>query len=91
MNINCPRCAEPWDTDEFHYLAEELETTYSDIIAQFGRKGCEVIPGQSHNQYAQLDSKRAMLAAVAFEFLGDDVDGIAAMMEDAEALGMWEV
>lgn len=91
MDIYCPRCAEPWNTDELHYLAEELETTFSDIVTQFGIKGCEVIPEQSHNQHAQLDNQRALVAAIAYEVMGDDVDGIAAMMEDAEALGLWEV
>jgi hypothetical protein len=91
MDIYCPRCGEPWDTDEFHYLAEELGTTFNDTMTQFARKGCEVIPEQSHNPYAQLDHRRALVAAVAFEIMGDDVDGIVAMMDDAEALGLWEV
>jgi len=87
MDIYCPKCGEPWDADEFHYVAEENETTYREELAKFSRIGCQVFDGQPCAD--PEDRRRALAMSVALELMGDDVDGIAAMMGDAEALGMF--
>jgi hypothetical protein len=79
MDINCPKCGEPWNADELHYVAKENQTTFSEELAKFSRTGCEVF-GEQHADPA--DQQRALAASVAFKLMGDDVDGIAAFMED---------
>jgi hypothetical protein len=79
MDINCPKCGEPWDADELHYVAEENETTFTEEVKKFSTAGCEVF-GEQHADPA--DQQRALAASVAFKLLGDDVDGIASFMED---------
>ena len=85
MDINCPKCGEPWDAEELHYVAEENETTFSEELAKFSRIGCQVFDGQHCSDPA--DQRRALAASIAFEIMGDDVDGIASFMEDYEELG----
>jgi hypothetical protein len=80
MDINCPKCGEPWDMDELHYVAEENQTTFTEEVKKFSTAGCQVFDGQPCTEPA--DRTRALAAAVALELLGDDVDGIAAFMED---------
>lgn len=46
---------------------------------RFAREGCRVF-GTKHNSSA--DSDRAAKSAVLHQLLGDDVDGIAALVED---------
>jgi hypothetical protein len=79
MDINCPKCGEPWDAEELHYVAEENQTTFSEELAKFRRTGCEVF-GEQHADPA--DQRKALAATIAFDLMGDDVDGIASFMED---------
>jgi hypothetical protein len=87
MDIYCPKCGEPWDNDELHYVAEENDTTYKATLDEFQKIGCGVFDGQPCADPA--DRRRALVMSVGFEIMGDDVDGIAVMMEDAEAFGMF--
>ena len=86
MDIYCHVCGEPVDIDELHYIAEDEHSTFREVLAQFTAEGCTALNGVC-NPFP--DTRRATVAAIASELLGDDVDGIAAMMEDAEALGMF--
>ena len=85
MDIYCPKCGEPWNAEELHYVAEENQTTFPEELAKFSRIGCEVF-GEQHADPA--DQQRALAAAVAFELMGDDVDGIASFLEDYEEMGL---
>jgi len=85
MDINCPKCGEPWDADELHYIAAEHGMTFSQKVTAFSRTGCEVF-GEQHADPA--DQQRALAAAVAFELMGDDVDGVASFLEDYEEMGL---
>jgi hypothetical protein len=43
MDLYCPRCAEPCDSDEFHDIARAEHTTYQDVAARFRTEGCTVV------------------------------------------------
>lgn len=90
MDIYCttPGCNEPWDTYEISVaLAEELETTPAEAMRLFRAKGCAAFPG---NRCANTDgtSLRGEATAALFDLMPNDPDGVAAMLEDAEYLGM---
>ena len=79
MDLYCPRCADPVDNDYFHEVAEETGTTYREVAGAFRSKGCEAL-GDTCNQ--NHDTRAAMYVAAAYDLLGDDMDGAAAMLAD---------
>lgn len=81
MDIFCPLCAEPVDNDELHLYAEEIESTYRAVAADYRKRGCKAI-GMKHNANSSPSSPVALAARVVYETLGDDMDG--AMAELAE-------
>ena len=82
MDLYCTKCGEPWDMDSLHDLVEDgIVANWEEGRKKFAEIGCELW-GCSHNE--NLKSDTAMASALMFEMLGDDVDGIAAMMEDFE-------
>lgn len=91
-DINCPRCGEPWDIDSVHeeisvrhypFLpeGEDYQKEFSRIQAEFYKRGCVTFEGVSV-ECAQSESFKAQASAALYDLLGDDVDGIAAMLED---------
>ncbi len=87
MDLICPRCAEPWDFDEFHYRADEIDSTYDKVTAVFRTKGCFALTDKMCERTGGL---RAEASSVLMDLMGDDMDGAAAMMEDAEYTGMFD-
>lgn len=83
MDIICPVCTEPWDISELHENDEGL--SFSEANTLFHTKGCGAVFGGSCKPVSSL---RGDVSAAMFDVLGDDVDGIAAMMEDFDAMGM---
>jgi hypothetical protein len=84
MDIPCPNCGEPWDNDELHWHARDFDSTYDEVRKDFQKRGCEAldakcVPGRT-NQGA--------VAAEIHALMGDDLDGVASMMEDAQGLGL---
>jgi hypothetical protein len=92
MDIICPRCGEPFDMDELHYINDpdmreadriygtEHLLSYKQAYHIFQTKGCGVLLND-----APCPVRRNMRTAAATAFmdmLGDDVDGVAAMLED---------
>jgi len=77
MDVYCPRCGEPFDVNEFE------NSTQRRI---FFAKGCGVALGEE--QCPDTGSMRALASATMAECLGDDIDGIAAMLDDFDYLGM---
>ena len=76
MDIVCTRCGEPWHTD--YVLHEEPEG--------FRRRGgridrCPVCPREKPKHSVQERERLAAIREVA-DMLGDDVDGLAASLED---------
>ena len=77
MDIYCRKCGEPWDTYSLHDEAEESGRPYSAVKEDFMRNGCSALFG------ARCSSNEARPEiAMAYELLGDDLDGAASILED---------
>mgnify|MGYP001568827145 CR=1 FL=1 len=76
-DLYCRRCGEPWDMDYVNYEMTPLERVHFK-----DGKGCPTCFGTEVKERPF----RAYLAAALDDVLGDDVDGMVAEMEDAEAL-----
>ncbi|KKN37275.1 hypothetical protein LCGC14_0765130 [marine sediment metagenome] len=77
MDLYCQRCGEPWEHYYVHQEMAPLERT------QFLEGEC--CPA-CHGKEIEKRPFRAQLASALAEMLGDDTDGLAAEMEDAEFL-----
>ena len=79
MDIKCHRCGEPWEIDTFHDVASERGTSFDSEVRRFRTKGCVATGwvGQCENSYPNGDAILAL-----GDLLGDDVDGLAALLED---------
>jgi hypothetical protein len=80
-DIACPQCGEPWDMDELHDVPGK---SFTEAYHDFQVRGCEVFDS-SHN--SEPNTQRAAVASVLMDLLGDDVDGLAVELEDAEYFG----
>lgn len=79
MDIYCSKCGEPWDHDELHEIASYNDVTYAETARDFRRNGCAALGGTCNKV---PNEQVAMMATAASELLGDDMDGIAAVMDD---------
>ncbi len=103
MDIRCTKCGEPWDLDCLHDEAtfrypdkpwypngEYSQAAYDPILAEvrddFRKRGCVALGGSRCDGSAGPLS--AAIAAAAFELMGDDIDGVASMLDDAESMGL---
>jgi hypothetical protein len=84
VDVYCPVCGEPWDLDTLHEIDAP---SYQAKRKRFQREGCGALE-TAHNEPA--DGLRASASAALFDVLGDDVDGIAATLEDADAAGWFD-
>ena len=80
MDLLCQRCGEPWDvlgmTDEF---------TPRERVAFNRGQGCPSCEGKAPERFAARAESTSFAREVQTEMrylLGDDVDGLAAMMDD---------
>lgn len=87
MDIYCPLCAEPWDMETLHDAAAEQGTSYQEVAAAFRVRGCNAI-GWSPCNPDTVGTLRAQAASVMFDLLGDDMDGVGAMLDDFEWAGL---
>ncbi|MDD5095432.1 MAG: hypothetical protein PHV74_13795 [Dehalococcoidia bacterium] len=77
MDIYCTRCGEPWDA----YGAQQaLDMTRQEYNRMMEGEGCPCCFGKP----IEDQPFRARLAAELHAVLGDDIDGLAVEMEDAE-------
>lgn len=86
MDVFCQKCGEPWDVfsvSEFR-LAEDGGTR-KDFLAGKGCPSCDW--GQDQDAVESTPSMRTMLMEATADLLGDDIDGIASAMDDAEWMG----
>lgn len=84
MDIYCPRCLEPWDTDSLHdMVAEGTAASYSAAMRAFRRLGCQAFSGEYFGNIPECAPVPggAIVAALA-DALGSDVDGLAAELAD---------
>ena len=77
MDLYCERCGEPWD----HYYVHH-EMTPQERNQFLHGEGCPSCYGKP----VEKRPFRAEIAAALHDVLGDDTDGLAAEMEDAEHL-----
>lgn len=82
MDIMCRICGEPTDIDYLHDVAAEQGSTFNQVRKGFSAKGCEAL-GESHNT-----TSASPAIGLLTDLLGDDIDGLAAELEDAEMLGL---
>ena len=77
MDLYCERCGEPW---EHYYVMYEM--TPEEKGAFLRGEHCPSCKGKE----IERRPFRAQVAGALHDVLGDDIDGLAAEMEDAEAL-----
>lgn len=75
MDLYCRRCGEPYDMDHVNFEMTTLER----IHFKDG-EGCPSCYGKP----VEKRPLRAQLAGGLADLLGDDLDGLASAMEDAE-------
>lgn len=97
MDIYCVVCSEPWDMDTIHdFVAERFPTEpwvvngkhdqekyevyYDKVKQQFFKSGCEAFDC-THSKY-EYEGSKAKIAKELYNEFGDDLDGIASIMED---------
>jgi hypothetical protein len=94
MDIYCVRCGEPWDIDSLHEEVDERNETgetasFDTVRGDFYSRGCAALS----NAFGTVKCERsepvsngklspAMAMSVLVDIMGDDIDGVAAMMED---------
>lgn len=88
MDIPCKNCGEPWETETFHEVAEQLNTTYAEIAKAFSEKGCRAFDGSDYEICDCYTDGRASLRSLLAEALGDDLDGYSSTLDDLEYLGL---
>lgn len=86
MDLKCPKCLEPWDFDTLHEYADDQKMLYEDVAKKFRSKGCGVAFSAWGVRCEKSDSPNAAIVYEIYDLLGDDLDGAAAMLEDAEFL-----
>lgn len=59
---------------------------FQSVRKRWAKDGCEVFD-TSHNQET-MGGNTAKVSALVHEFMGDDIDGIASMTDDAQFLGV---
>lgn len=77
MDLYCTRCGEPWDMDYVNFEMTPEERNHF----KHG-EGCPSCYGKP----VEKRPLRAKIAAAMGDILGDDLDGLASSMEDAEDL-----
>ena len=89
MDINCPRCGEPWDHDCLHEAAAEFDTTYDKIKTAFRTIGCSAIEyGPDAGPTCEVVNNNTTAAMFAAMELSDHADDWASDMDTFEALGL---
>ena len=89
MDIRCGTCGEPWDFDSLHDMEDPATgevLPYEAALHKFQGDGCEAF-GTTHNEDG--NKAAAHVAALLMEVLGDDMDGVASELADAEWLGVF--
>ena len=91
MDLYCQRCDEPWD--QYHvnfdmdYEEEDFGPNGEKPSARFrSGEGCPCCDWGKTAPKEQ--SLRGAAQSILYDFLGDDEDGIASMMDDFEFMGM---
>lgn len=84
-DILCTKCGEPWEVDTLHEAAADQGHTFGEILAGFRARGCSALSGFGFGLVKcnpRGNARAADASALLFDLLGDDVDGVAAMLDD---------
>ena len=87
MDIYCSVCGEPtdiWCIGEEAEAMGNTEEAYASVRKAFRKVGCNAFPltmGEA-SWCKPNNSDRANIAAALMGLMGDDLDGVASMMED---------
>lgn len=85
QDVHCPKCGDPCEIDYFHDVADDNGTTFRKVQQDFALRGCVAIDMACN---PKGDTFKGMVSSAMFDLMGDDVDGVAAMMDDFEYMGM---
>jgi hypothetical protein len=87
MDINCRHCGEPWDIYSLHDVWDDKtgkRLAYKTASSRFRKYGCPAMEGHqrpcSHGPIASPETLDAI--GTLTDLLGEDTDGLAAMLED---------
>jgi hypothetical protein len=83
--LTCTKCAEQWDFESFHSVDGMDFRTATD---KFRSIGCKVFGQECDTDIDEQDIFRAEVSSLMMDLLGDDLDGVASMMDDFEYLGL---
>ena len=86
LGINCTKCGEPWELDSFHDIPG---LDYPTATQRFAVIGCAVFGVECYDDPSESDLSRASASSVLMDILGDDLDGVASMLDDLEYLGIF--
>lgn len=93
-DVRCRKCGEPWDIDTFHDVVAEHNALhpqdgleFREVYSDFVRYGCKVITGKFCTPPAEVTEEAALIGMI-LDLAGDDVDGAASDLEDAEWMGL---
>lgn len=81
MDVFCKHCDEPCDV---WHLNNDMEPHFREMFK--AGKGCDICEGKG----SPSNSKRSDAMGLLQDMLGDDIDGIASMMDDFDFMGMLE-
>ncbi len=91
MDIQCKHCGEPWEIAGLHELVGEgLFDDFEEARADFYENGCGTYSGGGvpcGNEPCVSEETLENIDMLQ-EALGDDVDGLAATLEDFSAAGI---
>ena len=86
MDIYCPKCGEPVEIDYLHDVAADHDSTFNEVREAFYMDGCKALDARCN---PNPNKRLASISAALMDLLGDDVDGLAADMEDLGMFG-WD-
>ena len=69
--------------DEYKAYRSAYESNYDIVRKDFYWNGCKAMTGYRSDWCEQRNSETANAMSVMIDLMGDDLDGIACMMEDA--------
>ena len=81
MDIICPRCSEPLDIYELHNMYKgNRKLSFDEAKSIFYKNGCGILLNEKQCELNETEASQA--SAILNDLLGDDIDGVATMLED---------
>jgi hypothetical protein len=77
----------PWYDANGKYQQELYDAYYQPVMKEFRKDGCKALTVYAAHCSKAPDKNATQITSMLFDVLGDDVDGIASELEDAEFLG----